>query len=124
MGKVLVIDSDSYTRAQLRTVLEEGGHEVDEASNGRSGLAKVSSSPVDLVTTCMVMPEMDGLETIRAFIRGYPDVKIVVVSGYDQNGDLGLLSLARELGASGTLKKPIDRQELLQTVDELIGIEN
>lgn len=124
MGKVLVIDSDSYTRAQLRTVLEEGGHEVDEASNGRSGLAKVSSSPVDLVTTCMVMPEMDGLETIRAFKRGYPDVKIVVVSGYDQNGDLGLLSLARELGASGTLKKPIDRQELLQTVDELIGIEN
>jgi CheY-like chemotaxis protein len=124
LGKVLVIDSDSYTRAQLRTVLEEGGHEVDEASNGRSGLAKVSSSPVDLVTTCMVMPEMDGLETIRAFKRGYPDVKIVVVSGYDQNGDLGLLSLARELGASGTLKKPIDRQELLQTVDELIGIEN
>ena len=123
MGKVLVIDSDSYTRDQLRTVLEAAGHEVEEASNGRLGLAKFSSSPADLVTTGMVMPEMDGLETIKALKRSSTDVKIIVVSGYDQNGDLGLLSLARELGASDTLRKPIDRDKLLQVVGELMGSE-
>jgi CheY-like chemotaxis protein len=119
LAKVLVIDSDSYARAQLREVLEEAGHEVEEASNGKLGVARFRSAPVDLVTTGMVMPEMDGLETIKALKRGHPDVKIIVVSGYDQNGDLGLLSLAKEFGAAETLTKPVDPVKLLQVVGSL-----
>jgi CheY-like chemotaxis protein len=120
LAKVLVIDSDSYSRAQLREVLEEAGHEVEEASNGKLGVARFKSAPPDLVTTGIVMPEMDGLETIKALKRGYPDVKIIVVSGYDQNGDLGLLALARECGAADTLTKPVDPVKLLQLVGSLM----
>lgn len=115
-----MIDSDSYSRAQLREVMEKAGHEVEEASNGKLGVAKFELSPADLVTTGIVMPEMDGLETIKALKGSFPGVKIIVISGYDQNGDLGMLALARELGASDSLSKPVDRQKLLQAVGLLI----
>ena len=120
LAKVLVIDSDSYSRAKLREVLEKAGHELEEASNGKLGVAKFEWSPADLVTTGIVMPEMDGLETIKALKGSFPGVKIILVSGYDQNGDLGMLALARELGASNSLSKPVDRQKLLQAVGLLI----
>ncbi len=81
-------------------MLEKASHEVEEASNGKLGVAKFELSPADLVTTGIVMPEMDGLETTKALKGSFPGVKIIVISGYDQNGDLGMLALARELGAS------------------------
>ena len=57
-----MIDDQEPIRVLLRTALEEAGHEVLEASNGRLGLALYRASAADLIITDIVMPEIDGLE--------------------------------------------------------------
>jgi len=67
-----------------------------------------------------VMPEQDGLETIRELRRRFPAVKIIAVSGAQQKLNLDLLYVAEKLGALRTLEKPFDIRKLVALVEELL----
>lgn len=63
--RLLVIDDDDLVRATLTDMLRTAGFEVVTASNGRLGLELLESTPVDAIITDILMPEQEGLETIR-----------------------------------------------------------
>jgi hemerythrin-like metal-binding protein len=121
VAKILVVDDDSLVRASLRTALEYAGHEVVEAANGREGVDFFRGMHADLVITNIVMPEMDGLEEIKELERTNPEIKIIVISGYDDRDGGGYLDLAQKYGAQRTFTKPFDVGEVETAVRELLG---
>ena len=101
MATILVIDDQAPVRTLLRTVLEQAGHEVTEAPNGRLGLAAYRASPADLVITDILMPEMNGLDLILELTRAFLNVKVIAISGAPDNQNA--LDAAKLLGVRHTL---------------------
>jgi YesN/AraC family two-component response regulator len=95
-------------------VLEEAGHEVMEAPNGRIGLERYRHRPPDLVITDMVMPQMNGFDMIRGLMHEFPLAKVGALSG--GQGNEKVLDEANLLGVRRTLQKPFGLQQLLDTV--------
>jgi CheY-like chemotaxis protein len=116
--RVLVVDDEDTFRAFLREVLEAGGYDVTEAANGREAMVCLRDPAIHLVVTDLLMPEQEGLETIRALRRDYPGLKIIAASGATEQT---FLDLARLMGAHAVMEKPIPRREFLATVRELLG---
>ncbi len=117
--RVLIIEDDTDVRAMLRRMLQQAGYDTVEARDGRLGLEACAACRVDVVLTDIVMPEMEGIETIREIRARYPDVAIVAMSGGDTDYDDSYLSMARMLGAKHTLTKPFRRNELLTIIEEI-----
>jgi DNA-binding response OmpR family regulator len=116
MASILLVEDDLQLRSMLRIVLDRAGHVVQEAGNGKEAIALYSKSPADLIVTDLVMPDKEGLETIREFRRSYPDVKIIAMSGGGRTGAENYLDLAKKLGADYTLTKPFSNKEILDGI--------
>jgi YesN/AraC family two-component response regulator len=114
MAMILVIDDHAAVRTLLRTVLENAGHEVMEAPNGRLGLALYRGKPADLVITDILMPEMNGLDMILELTRAFLNVKVIAISGAPDTENA--LGAAKLLGVRHTLYKPFSMEVLLKTV--------
>src|SRR6185312_4940470 len=102
-------------------LLRQRGYEVLEGENGRACVEQLFEQSVDLVVTNMIMPEMDGVETIVAVRERYPETKIMAISANGMNPADGCLKIARALGAHKTLAKPLNPVEFLGEVKALIG---
>ncbi len=120
MARILVIDDEKLARMVLNRMLKAGGHEVVEAENGRQGLCAFEESPVDLIVTDILMPEMEGLETIRELRRRRPEVKIISITGGGLADGRDALRAAKAFGALAVLAKPFREQELLKLVEEAL----
>ncbi len=114
--KILLIDDDESFRRMLRILLERSGYDVMEAANGRDGIRRFGHSPADLVITDMVMPDMEGIETIRALREADDRVPIIAISGGGIGAAGAYLNAACRLGAACSFSKPFDRNEFLRTV--------
>ncbi|MBK1696570.1 response regulator [Rhodovibrio salinarum] len=121
MATVLVIDDQADIRNVFAEVLQEAGYQVVTAVNGRDGLAKASSSEIDLIITDILMPERDGIEVIHEIKRTSGETPVVAVSGGGTMRGPDLLSIASKLHADATLQKPVDADALVRTVQELLG---
>lgn len=121
MARILVIDDDDQIRRTLCHVLEIEGHEVVNASNGKEGIRLFKENGADLIIADIIMPEKEGLETIMELRRDFPDVRIIAISGGGQVAPEPYLVLAKQLGASRTLAKPFEREELLEAVQALLS---
>jgi len=121
MARVLIVDDDEQVRTVFRKALESGGYQVTEAPNGRIGARLYRERPSDLVIMDLIMPEQEGLETITALRRDFPDVKIIAISGGGRGTAADYLSVARKLGAMLALEKPITPGALLHEVDQVLG---
>ena len=104
----------------LRQMLERAGYDVVEAASGREGLQHYQASVIDLIITDILMPDQDGLETIQELRRLAPEAKIIAISGGGQRGLFDLLPIAAKLGAQWTLRKPLQRLELLEAIRQLV----
>lgn len=120
MSRILVIDDESSIRKILRIMLERSGYEVDEASDGVSGMKKIRSDPPDLVITDLIMPDKEGIETILELRRDYPGLKIIAMSGGGVIGAQEYLKMARSVGAHRVFKKPFGMGEFLEAVEDLL----
>lgn len=118
---ILVIEDDSSVQRMLKLTLERAGYAVTTADNGRVGVRNYHSSLYDVVITDLIMPDMEGIETIISLRKNHPGVKIIAMSGGGINDSADYLKLARQLGAHRTFAKPIPRQDLLEAVAELIS---
>ena len=98
MARILIMDDEDSFRIALRQLLESWGHEVIEARNGREGLSRYREAPTDVVIMDIIMPELEGLETIRALRREFPTCCILAVTE-NKFKDLDLLYLATKMGA-------------------------
>jgi CheY-like chemotaxis protein len=120
MALILIIEDDDQIRDVLRIMLEREGYEIIEARNGLEGLKKFRENAVDLIITDIIMFGKDGVTTIMEVRKDSPAVKIIAISGGARIGPDVYLQLADKVGADRTLKKPIDRIELLKTIDDLL----
>lgn len=117
---ILVVEDDAQVRAMIRQVLEVAGYHVREASDGKKAVQTWQAHPPDLTITDVLMPEMDGFEVIIAIRKQNPTAKIIAITGGGAAKLTNLLPAARHLGASRTLPKPFERQDLLKQVRELL----
>lgn len=121
MPRILIIDDDSDVRKALRKMLEKEGYAVDEATDGGKGLIAYISEPADLVITDMIMPETEGIETIRELKRHNANVKIIAISGGGRNSPEGYLEMAEAFGVNRTFMKPIFKNKLMRAVRDLLS---
>jgi CheY-like chemotaxis protein len=120
MARILVIDDEPGLREFVRTVLQEDGHEVEEAKDGNEALAACDRQPFDLALVDLIMPGKDGVRTIEELRQRHPRTVIVVITGaapvrwplrllYEQPDTLHMLV------------KPVKGDVLLETVSEALG---
>ena len=120
MSRILIIDDDVVTREILNEILEMEGYQVANAGNGKTGLRLHREEPFDLIITDIIMPEMEGLETIRELRRISPKVKIIAISGGGRLGPDGYLTMAEKMGANHTFDKPLDPVKVVAEIDKLL----
>jgi CheY-like chemotaxis protein len=105
----LVVDDDPCYRTLMCQLLERAGFAVVVASNGRLALGALAQRPVRLLVTDLVMPEVAGLELIEQVKRAFPAIRIVAVSGSEEEH----LRRAQCFGADAVLSKPFSGSALI-----------
>lgn len=119
MARILVVEDDENLRAIILRCLRDGGHQVDEAANGRLAMAKFMTEPPDLVVTDLIMPEQEGLQTIREMKKTFRGLPVIAMSGGLTHSGL-YLDLARKLGVATILPKPFTPAQLQAAVASVL----
>ena len=120
MKRILIIDDETNILLMLKKMLERAGYEIDLASNGEEGLRLFRNAPSDLVITDIIMPEKEGLETIREMRKMQPEMKIIAMSGGGKISADNYLETAKIFGASRIMEKPFTQQAMVSIVKELL----
>jgi DNA-binding NtrC family response regulator len=120
VAHILIIDDESGIREALGDLLESEGYKVSVAANGREGLKCFRENEIDLVITDIIMPEQEGIETIRVMRKESPDAKIFAMSGGGRIEARGYLELAMKVGAARVFEKPLDVDILLTAMREIL----
>ncbi|HEY0558334.1 MAG TPA: sigma-54 dependent transcriptional regulator, partial [Thermoanaerobaculia bacterium] len=116
-ASVLVVDDEAAIRDSLHMILEYEGYRVEEAANGSQALSKVAERAPDAVVLDIKMPEMDGLELLKALReRGY-DMPVLMISGH---ADVATAVEATRRGAFDFFEKPLQRDRVLLSLRNAI----
>ncbi|MBF0445450.1 MAG: response regulator [Magnetococcales bacterium] len=122
MSIVLLIENEKVVSNQIQKTLEDAGHVVMVSADGHTGVTLCEEYSVDLVITKIFMPEMDGLEVIRALHNKNPAFRLMAISGDGTTASAQLvLKMASAFGAHKTLSKPFTSNGLLGAVAGALG---
>ncbi len=132
MAKLLIIDDERGIRNTLREILADEGHEVEVAENGKQGLEMAQNKAYDLIFSDIKMPEMDGMEVLKALKQPLPtstqgeevepiETPVVMISGH---GDVETAVQALKMGAYDFLLKPLDLNRILITTKNALESKN
>jgi DNA-binding NtrC family response regulator len=118
-ANILVVDDEPSMVRYLRTLLEVDAHQVEEAHSGEEALARVERDPApELVLLDLLMPGMDGLETLEKLRAARPALKVVMLSCVTEPRKI---VQAIRLGAYDYLTKPFHKAELDSVLDHLLS---
>ncbi len=109
MPRLLIVDDEQSYRQLLSLVFESEGHTIRTAVNGRDALEQLQSEPAEVIITDVKMPDMNGIELLRAAREFLPDIGVVLMTAF------ATVETAREafkLGADDFIQKPFDVEEL------------
>jgi CheY-like chemotaxis protein len=121
MASVLVIDDDAAARRLFTEVLSREGHSVHASADGQLGLQQFKKARPDVVVTDLIMPNREGIETIRAMRAFDPSVPIIAMSGNAGAKFMNFLKVAKLSGAALTLEKPFTPEKLVAAVTQVLG---
>ena len=108
-GHILIVDDEPGMRRYLQTVLELDSYRVTTAADGEEALDRVQRDQPDVVLLDMVLPGVDGLETLRRIREVRPSTKVVMLSCVR---DTRKVAMAMRLGAHDYLSKPVQKEEM------------
>lgn len=120
-GKILVIEDNEQNLYLIRYILENCGHEVSSAMDGKEGIELAATLLPDLILLDIQLPVMDGYDVARA-LRQNPalaDTPIIAVTSYAMPGDK---EKAMEAGCTGYIEKPIDPDNFDKQVEEYLSV--
>ncbi|HEX3720465.1 MAG TPA: response regulator [Verrucomicrobiae bacterium] len=112
-SRILVVDDSSLARRLTRKILEELGHEVEEASDGAQALERYALGQHDLIILDMVMPGMQGPEVLVKFKQLNPKALVVVVTADIQKSTR---EQVKAEGAAAMVNKPINKEQLAEVL--------
>ncbi len=113
-GKILIIDDDSRNIFALHAVLRTKGYDCVTAGSAEEGLKRLANEDVSIVLLDMMMPDMDGYETIANIRKGpYAEIPVVSVTAQAMTGDR---ERSLDAGADEYISKPIDVDRLLDII--------
>ncbi len=121
LSKILIVDDDidslEISRFSLMTNKE---YDVDTCLSGREALEKIKEIEPELILLDVLMPEMDGIETLKAIRRipGYEEVPVIFLTAKVQSNDMDLYE---NTGVIGVIVKPYDPMELPNIVKNLLN---
>ena len=118
---VLLIDDEDEVRFALSTVLNSFGYQVVEAKNGLEALSLVEKYAFDVVVCDIIMPMLDGIETIKSILERRPNAKIIAISGGGRIDKQDYLMLALHMGAKKAMAKPFGSAQLGFEIAELLS---
>ncbi|MBM4082054.1 MAG: sigma-54-dependent Fis family transcriptional regulator, partial [Planctomycetes bacterium] len=114
---LLVIDDDPAHAEAVAESLEKVGHKCLVATSGRQGLQMLEDQSPDVVITDMRMPDVDGMDILRAAKKQLPDVEVLLVTAF---ADVKDAVTAMQEGAATYLTKPVNIAELRTVVDKAL----
>jgi CheY-like chemotaxis protein len=121
MARILVVDDDPLCAAMLRQDLLREGHRPIVATSAVKALSILDHGvQVDVVVTDILMPEMDGIELIRALRDRDAGLPIIALSSGGVHPMRNILSMARALGADRALYKPVSAAVIDSTIRDLL----
>lgn len=115
--KVLIVDDDKWVRETLAEFIDLLGYQPIVATDGAEGLACLETEQVSLVIADIKMPAMDGIEMMKRIKEKYPDLHVILVSGYQPDTSWDDLMKS---GASDYITKPFNIDMIERKVRNLI----
>lgn len=119
MTRILYIEDNPENRLLMRRILVAEGYQVDEASDGNSGLKKASESPPDLILMDINLPEIDGYE-VTARLKQLPNMQGVPIIAVTANVMKGDREKTLAAGCDGYIQKPIDIDLLASQIESFL----
>ena len=112
---ILLVEDDVITRVAVADCLRHNGHRVLEAGDGSEALNLLNRQRFNLIITDLVVPKISGMQLIPQIRAKWPEMPIVITSGYVSE------KVSKKLWAAEFLEKPIRSEILLSTVNRLIS---
>lgn len=117
--KVVIVDDSDFSRSIIRKMLTEEGIEiVGEASSAEAALAVIKEKKPNIVITDIVMPEISGIELTEKINQNFNDISVIVISSLSQEH---VVLEAIGAGASDFIAKPIQKQQLIDSLEKIIS---
>ena len=122
MKRILLVEDDDAIRRSLEIVLAKSGFIAVEAANGREALAAYQPGQIDAVVLDLIMPDVEGLETLRALRRISPDVRVLAISGGGRMASPDYLDMALQFGAQEALAKPFTSETFIGALNRVLAL--
>ena len=119
MAKVLIVDDAAFMRMMIKDILTKNGYEIAaEAENGKIAVDKYNEVKPDLVLLDITMPEMDGIQALKAIKAADPGAKVIMCSAMGQQA---MVIEAIQAGAKDFIVKPFQADRVLEAVKKVVG---
>lgn len=117
--RILVVDDAAFMRMMIKNILSKNGYEIiGEAENGQVAIELYKKLKPDLVTMDITMPEMNGIEGVKAIREFDPDAKIIMCSAMGQQA---MVMEAIQAGAKDFIVKPFQQDRILQAIGRVLA---
>ena len=120
---VLVVDDEPDARDFLTTVLEDNGYATVVAKDGTEAVAAIEAAPPDLVTLDITMPEKSGVAVYRRLKENdeLKNIPVIIITGVSGEFERFISTRRQVPPPEGYISKPVDHEQFLKMVTELIG---
>lgn len=118
MASILLAEDEDSMRAFLARALERGGYDVHTAGNGLDALTALLARRFDMLLADIVMPGLDGFELARRAGAAYPDMPIMLITGF---AAVALQAHNAKLSRTRVVSKPVHLRSLVAQVNELLA---
>ncbi|MGB9903156.1 MAG: response regulator [Desulfotomaculales bacterium] len=120
MGKkILIVDDAAFMRMMIKNIITKHGYEVaGEAENGKQAVSLYSEVKPDLVTMDITMPEMDGIESVKAIRAIDKEANIIMISAMGQQA---MVMDAIQAGARDFIVKPFQQERVIQAIERALN---
>jgi ATP-dependent Lon protease len=115
--RILVVDDEEIVRRNLQHILIKEGHQVETAANGVEALMMIQEKHFDLALVDLKMEKLDGLEVLTRVKEAYPDVAVILITGY---ATVDTAVQAMKEGACDYIAKPFQLEEVRAAVDKAL----
>jgi PAS domain S-box-containing protein len=116
--RILIVDDDEGTRAILKLIFAREGYQIEVAGTGREAINKARAQTFNLALLDIRLPDMQGVELLNPLKEIHPDIELLIVTGY---ASIETAVQALNSGASGYITKPVNVDEVLTKIKDLLG---